>query len=235
MNIEHVAIILDGNRRWAKERNLPTNIGHKEGMDNLEKVAKQIAKKGVKYLTVYAFSTENWNRSKEEVGYLMKLFKTFFTKMSKDFKRENIKVNFLSKRDNLTPDLLKMINESEEVTKDNTGMNLNICFNYGGRTEIVEAVNNILNDVKNGSLDLENTENIVTEDIFKNYLYTKNMPDPDIMIRTSGESRLSNFLPWQLTYSEYFFIPKYWPDFSIEDFEEIVESFEKRDRRFGAK
>ncbi len=230
MDVKHVGIILDGNRRWAREKGISTYLGHKEGADNLEKLAKEADKIGLKYLTVYIFSTENWNRDKEEVDYLMKLFIVFFRKVLKS-KENNLKIKFFSSKTNLNSKFIKMIEELEETTKNNTGMQLNLCFNYGGRLEITEAISKIVDDVQLGKLKKED----ITEEIIPNYLYSKNVPDPEIIIRTSGEMRLSNFLIWQNSYSELFFEKKYWPDFRIEDLKNILESFQNRERRFGGK
>lgn len=226
----HIAIILDGNRRWAKKKGMAPQLGHKQGAQTLETVAKQAAKKGLKYLTVYIFSTENWNRSKEEVDYLMRLFRIYFAKLIKNSAKHNIRVKFLGTQERLTEELKRLELESENKTKDKDGMQLNLCFNYGGRKEIIEAVKKIADKVKKGELSLEQIDEKIVED----NLYSKDIPDPDILIRTSGEQRLSNFLPWQLTYTEFFFIQKDWPDFNIEDLERIDEEFSKRNRRFGA-
>ena len=209
MDVDHIAIILDGNRRWAKERGLDKYLGHKEGAKNLEELTKKANEKGLKYLTVYTFSTENWKRSKEEVTYLMKIFTIYFKRLLKRINDYNIKIKFFSSRDGLTRDLLKMIDDIEKVSENNTGLQINLCFNYGGRREI-------------------------TEELFSDKLYSKEIPDPDILIRTSGEKRLSPFLPWQLTYAEFFFVNKHWPDFKIGDLEEIVKEYNTRNRRFGA-
>lgn len=230
MDVKHVGIILDGNRRWAREKGIITYLGHKAGAENLEKLAIEADKIGLKYLTVYIFSTENWNRDKEEVDYLMKLFIVFFRKVLKS-KENNLKIKFFSSKTNLNSKFIKMIEELEETTKNNTGMQLNLCFNYGGRLEITEAISKIVDDVQLGKLKKED----ITEEIIPNYLYSKNVPDPEIIIRTSGEMRLSNFLIWQNSYSELFFEKKYWPDFRIEDLKNILESFQNRERRFGGK
>lgn len=227
-NIKHIALILDGNRRWAKNKKLPTFSGHKAGSETLEKVAIEAEKLGLKYMSIYVFSTENWKRSKEEVSYLMDLFKSHFKHLSKS-KNHNIKIKFFSSKETLDDEYIKMIEQVEEATKNNTGMQLNICFNYGGRLEIVEATKKMIKEVQSGKLNVED----INEELFSNYLYSANVPDPDIVIRTSGEMRLSNFLTWQSTYSEWFFIKKYWPDFTIEDLKEIMEEFNKRNRRFG--
>ncbi len=230
MNLDHIAIILDGNRRWAKEKNMPAHLGHKAGAETLEKLVEEVDKIGLKYLTVYVFSTENWNRSKFEVNYLMKLFSVYFRKI-RNTKDNNIKIKFFSSKTNLNDKLIKMIKETEEVTQNNTGTQLNICFNYGGRLEILESVKNIVEDIERNNIRKED----INEEFFSNYLYSKDVPDPEVIIRTSGEQRLSNFLLWQSSYSELFFVNKNWPDFTINDLKEIIEEFSKRDRRFGGK
>lgn len=229
-NINHIAIILDGNGRWATAQGLPRNIGHKAGAETLEKLAKEADKLKLKYLTVYAFSTENWKRSKVEVDFLMRLFKIYFNKISKD-KNHNIKVKFFSSRDTLDQKYIDLINGTEEATKNNTGLQLNICFNYGGRLEIVEAAKKIFSDINDKKLELED----INEELFSNYLYSAGIPDPDLIIRTSGELRLSNFLLWQMSYSELLFIDKNWPDFTIEDLKNAVKEYNKRNRTFGKK
>lgn len=229
-NINHIAIILDGNGRWATAQGLPRNIGHKAGAETLEKLAKEADKLKLKYLTVYAFSTENWKRSKVEVDFLMRLFKIYFNKISKD-KNHNIKVKFFSSRDTLDQKYIDLIDGTEKATENNTGLQLNICFNYGGRLEIVEAAKKIFSDINDKKLEIEN----INEELFSNYLYSAGIPDPDLIIRTSGELRLSNFLLWQMSYSELLFIDKNWPDFTIEDLKNAVEEYNKRNRTFGKK
>lgn len=230
MNVEHIAIILDGNRRWAKSKRLLPYLGHKAGAENLETLAKDADKLGLKYLSVYVFSTENWERAKTEVNYLMKLFRVYFRKI-RDSKDNNIKIKFFSSRDTLDEKYLKMIDETEKATQNKTGLQLNVCFNYGGRLEIVEAVKNIVKDVETGIISKDK----ITEELFSSYLYSKDIPDPEIIIRTSGEMRLSNFLIWQNSYSELFFISKNWPDFTIDDLKDVITEFEGRERRFGGK
>lgn len=226
MNIkmpEHIAIILDGNRRWAKQRNMPSILGHKEGVKNLEEMVRFLDKQGLKYLTVYAFSTENFKRSKEEVTYLMKIFNVYMDKIIKkdDF---NIKINIIGTKDGLSKDLINKIEKVEEKTKNNTGLIFNIAFNYGGRHEIIDAVNKILED---GNIKS------ITEEEFSKFLYTKDMKDPDLLIRTSGEKRLSNFLLWQLAYTEFYFSKKMWPEFKKEDMIEAIIEYNNRNRRYG--
>ena len=227
----HIAIIMDGNRRWARSKNLDVKFGHKEGAKTLEKIVRYANSIGIKYITVYAFSTENWKRSKEEVGALMLLLQSYIDNFRKKADTENIKINILGSREELTKSLQKSIEETEEKTKNNTGIVFNIAFNYGGRNEIVNAVKNIAKDIKENKIDIED----INEELISNNLYTKNMPDPDLLIRTSGEIRTSNFLPWQLVYSEFVFVSKNWPDFSEEDLLEAIEEYQRRNRKFGAK
>ena len=225
---EHVAIIMDGNRRWAKKNNLNTPQGHKEGAENLKRIAKFANKIGIKYLTVYAFSTENWKRSQEEVGAIMKLLKFYLLDFF-NWSDENIKINVLGRIAELPKDLQDQIHKIEEKTKNNTGLVLNICFNYGGRDEIVTATKNIAQKVLDGELKIED----INEKLFSNYLYTANQPDPDLLIRTSGEERISNFLPWQISYSEFVFTDKFWPEFNEQEFLNSIQIYQKRTRRFG--
>lgn len=225
---EHVAIIMDGNRRWAKKNNLGTPQGHKEGAENLKRIAKFANKIGIKYLTVYAFSTENWKRSQEEVGAIMKLLKFYLLDFF-NWSDENIKINVLGRIAELPKDLKDQIHKIEEKTKNNTGLVLNICFNYGGRDEIVTATKNIAQKVLDGELKIED----INEKLFSNYLYTANQPDPDLLIRTSGEERISNFLPWQISYSEFVFTDKFWPEYNEQEFLNSIQIYQKRTRRFG--
>ena len=225
---EHVAIIMDGNRRWGKKNNLSTPQGHKEGAENLKRIAKFANKIGIKHLTVYAFSTENWKRSQEEVGAIMKLLKFYLLDFF-NWSDENIKINVLGRIAELPKDLKDQIHKIEEKTKNNTGLVLNICFNYGGRDEIVTATKNIAQKVLNGELKIED----INEKLFSNYLYTANQPDPDLLIRTSGEERISNFLPWQISYSEFVFTDKFWPEYNEQEFLNSIQIYQKRTRRFG--
>lgn len=227
----HIAIIMDGNRRWAKERNIETKLGHKEGAENLKRIAKYANKRGISYLTVYAFSTENWKRTKEEIGALMILLQKYVEDFLTDDNLDNIRVNVIGDISKLEQGLQKSIQKIVEKSKENTGLTLNIAFNYGGRDEIVKAMQKIGNQIKDGSLQVED----INEDLIENSLYTKGMPEPDLMIRTGGQQRISNFLLWQLAYTEFLFIPKYWPDFTEEDLEEAISSFENRNRNFGGK
>lgn len=227
----HIAIIMDGNRRWAKQRNLDPRLGHKKGAETLEKMVKYCNKIGIKYLTVYAFSTENWKRSKEEVGALMLLLQNYLDDFSKRADTENIRIKMLGNREGLSSGLLKSLDNAIERTKNNTGVTFNVAFNYGGRDEIVKAVRKIATDAKEDNIYIED----INEELISNNLYTAGMPDPDLMIRTSGEIRTSNFLPWQLVYSEFYFTDKLWPDFTEEDLEEAINEYNRRNRKFGGK
>lgn len=226
----HIAIIMDGNRRWAKEHKLDGSFGHKKGAEVLETVAKYCNKIGIEALTVYAFSTENWKRTKEEVGAILLLLNMYLDKFLKTADLENIKLRVIGDREKNMPEEIKtkMI-QMEEKTKNNTGLKFNIAFNYGGRDEIVKATQKIAQQVKDGKLNIED----ITEDTISNNLYTAGLPDPDLLIRTSGELRTSNFLPWQITYSEFMFLDKYWPDFTTDDIDNAIEEFSKRHRRVG--
>ena len=228
---QHIAIIMDGNRRWAREKGKETSEGHKAGAENLEKIAKYCNNIGVKYLTVYAFSTENWKRSKDEVSALMILLKNYLKKFSKNANKENIRIKVLGDIEVLDDGLKKSINEAIERTKNGTGLTLNIAFNYGGRAEIVNATRKIVEKVIKNELSVEE----IDENIISNNLYTENQPDPDLLIRPGGELRISNFLPWQLVYSEFYYTDKYWPDFGEEDLMEAIKTFNKRNRKFGGK
>ena len=227
--LEHLAIIMDGNRRWAKEKSMMTTVGHKKGADVLVDTAKYCNEIGLKYLTVYAFSTENWKRTEEEVGYLMGLLGVYLDKFLKELDMENIKINFIGNIDVIDSSLSTRIRNLEEKTANNTGLNLMIAFNYGGRDEIVRACRNIAEKVKNNELNVED----IDENLFSNYLYTFGKKDPDLVVRTSGEMRTSNFLPWQIPYSEFLPLDKYWPDFTKEDVDFCVEEFSKRKIRKG--
>ena len=232
MNIpEHIAIIMDGNRRWAREKGVETKEGHKAGADNLEKIAKDCNELGVKYLTVYAFSTENWKRSKEEVSALMILLRNYLKKFSKNANKEGIRIKILGDISVLDDGLRKSINDAVERTKNGTGLTLNIAFNYGGRAELVYAMKKIAQKVENNEIKVED----INEDLISKNIYTENQPDPDLLIRPGGELRISNFLPWQLVYSEFYFTDKFWPDFSKDDLLDAIKTFNKRNRKFGGK
>ena len=226
----HIAIIMDGNRRWAKAQGKPASFGHKAGAKTLEKIVRYANKIGLEYITVYAFSTENWKRTEEEVKALMMLLQSYLDDYSKRADTENIRVKVLGDISALAPGMQKSIYNCMERTKDNTGVTFNIALNYGGRDELVKAIRNIAQEVKEGKIDIED----ISEEMVSNNLYTKGEPDPDLLIRTSGELRLSNFLPWQLVYSEFLFIEKNWPDFTEEDLDNAIVEYEKRTRKFGA-
>ncbi len=227
---KHIAIIMDGNRRWAKAKGKPVSFGHKEGAKTLEKIVRYANKIGLEYITVYAFSTENWKRAEDEIKALMMLLQNYLDEYAKRADTENIKVKILGDISALSEGMQKSINKCMERTKDNTGVTFNIALNYGGRDEILKAIKQIAKEVKEDKLKIEE----ITEDKVSNSLYTKGEPDPDLLIRTSGELRLSNFLPWQLVYSEFLFIDKNWPDFNEEDLDNAIIEYQKRTRKFGA-
>ena len=228
---QHIAVIMDGNRRWAKERNISVPEGHKRGAEALENIAKYCNKIGIKYLTAYAFSTENWKRAKEEVGALMSLLRAYLDRFSKKADVDNIRIRVLGDIDVLEEGLKKSIKKAVEKTKNNTGLTLNIALNYGGRAEIIKAIKDIARDVKENILSIDS----IDEEMVSSKLYTAGEPDPDLLIRTSGELRTSNFLPWQLVYSEFYFLQKYWPDFNEADIDEAIKVYQKRNRKFGGK
>ncbi|MGN0159518.1 MAG: isoprenyl transferase [Brotaphodocola sp.] len=230
MNIpRHVALILDGNGRWAKKRGLPRSMGHKEGCVTVEKTVEIAARMGIQYLTVYGFSTENWKRSEEEVGGLMQLFRYYMVRLLKMAKANNIRVKMIGERSRFAQDIIDGINRLEEETKDNTGLTFIIAVNYGGRDEITRAVRRISADCAAGKLRAEE----ITEHVLASYLDTADIPDPDLLIRTSGELRLSNYLLWQLAYTELYVTDCLWPDFSKEELEKAIAAYNKRDRRYG--
>ena len=222
-NLTHIAIIMDGNRRWAKEKGLPSAMGHKKGVESLKKVVKAADKFGIKYLTMYAFSTENWNRKKEEVDFLMNLLAITMKNETKELNENNVNISFIVNLSALNKNLQDVLLNAKEVTKNNTGVNLQIAINYGARDEIITAVNEIL---KSGIKEVD-------VNLFENFLYTKNIPDPDLLIRTGGELRVSNYLLWQIAYSEIYVTKKYWPEFDEEALIEAVRAFKERQRRYG--
>ena len=228
---QHIAIIMDGNRRWAKEKNLDPKLGHKKGAETLENIASFANDIGIKYLTVYAFSTENWKRTKEEVGALMVLLGNYLDKFLNRESLRNIRIRVLGNVEELDKGLKDSIYRLVEKSKGNTGLTLNIAFNYGGRDEIVRAIKNISTMVKNNEIEVDD----INEKVVQESLYTANEPDPDLLIRPGGELRISNFLLWQLAYTEFVFIDKYWPDFTKEDLLDAIKVFEKRNRKFGGK
>ena len=226
----HIAIIMDGNRRWARKQGKSASYGHKEGAKTLENIVRYANKIGLQYITVYAFSTENWKRAEEEVKALMMLLQSYLDDYSKRADTENIKVKILGDISALSEGMQKSIKKCMERTKDNTGVTFNIALNYGGRDEILKAVKQIARKVKENKIEPED----ITEEMISKNLYTKDEPDPDLVIRTSGELRLSNFLPWQSVYSELLFIDKNWPDFKEEDLDNAIIEYQKRTRKFGA-
>lgn len=224
----HVGIIMDGNGRWAKKRGLARSLGHSAGAKNLKKLLRHIYKRGIKYVSVYAFSTENFKRSKEEVNYLMKLFIKMFKTNAKEFIKDKIKVVFSGSRNNLSEELNNAMDDLEEKTKDFENGIFNVCLNYGGRSEIIDATKKIAKLVKDGKLAIED----IDEEVLDNNMYNR-LPDLDFVIRTSGEMRTSNFMPWQSTYAEYYFPDTLFPDFDEKQFDIAIEEFQKRSRRFG--
>ena len=225
-NLQHVAIIMDGNRRWAKLHNYPSAVGHKQGVSALKKTVQACDDFGIKYLTVYAFSTENWNRKQEEVDFLMDLFVQTLKNESKELHEKNVVIDFIGDLTKLKPALQDVLNYSKNLTKDNSGVHLQIPLNYDGRDEIVHAVKKI---IKSG-IDVEN----ITEDTISNNLYTAGMPNPDLLIRTGGEKRISNYLLWQCAYSEIYVTQTFWPEFDKQALEDAIMEFHSRQRRFGA-
>lgn len=228
---KHIAIIMDGNRRWAKARGLTTKDGHKAGSKNLDNIATFCNEIGIKYLTVYAFSTENWKRTQEEVSALMFILKANLDSMLRKLDLKNIKIRVIGEKENIPQDIQKKIDKLVEKTKNNTGLVLNIAFNYGGRAELVHSTKVIAEKVKSGEINIED----INEKLISDNIYTAGQPDPDLMIRTSHELRTSNFLPWQLTYSEFYFPDKHWPEFGREDLIEAIKVYQKRNRRFGGR
>ncbi len=224
----HVGIIMDGNGRWAKKRGLARSLGHSAGAKNLKKLLRHIFKRGIKYVSVYAFSTENFKRSKEEVDYLMKLFIKMFKMNAKEFIKDKIKVVFSGSRNNLSEELNNAMDDLEEKTKDFENGIFNVCLNYGGRSEIIDATKKIAKLVKDGNLAIDD----IDEEVLDNNMYNR-LPDLDFVIRTSGEMRTSNFMPWQSTYAEYYFPDTLFPDFDEKQFDIAIEEFQKRSRRFG--
>lgn len=226
---KHIAIIMDGNGRWAKERNLPRSIGHKAGAEAIRNIVKECSTLGVKYLTLYAFSTENWKRPKDEVSALMNLLVEFLKKEFKELDANNVVINSIGDITALPKKCETELTNAYERTKNNTGLVLNLALNYGGRVEIINAIKNLCDDVIKGKVNKDN----IDEKEFEKYLYTKSMPDPDIIIRPSGEQRLSNFLLWQCAYSEFWYSDINWPDFKKEHLIKAIYDYQNRDRRFG--
>jgi undecaprenyl diphosphate synthase len=226
---EHVAIIMDGNGRWAKARGLPRTAGHRAGVEALRKAVRAVGERGIKWMTVYAFSSENWSRPKSEVNDLMGLLKLFIRRDLAELHRNGVHVRVIGERDGLQPDIAELLREAEALTALNRDMTLVIAFNYGGRDEIVRAVRKIAEAARSGALSPDD----ITEETVAASLDTADIPDPDLVIRTSGEQRLSNFLLWQAAYAELVFAPCYWPDFGSADLDRALETFHARERRFG--
>ncbi len=230
MNVpQHIAIIMDGNGRWAKAKGMPRNYGHAQGSKNVERICEDAYKMGVKYLTVYAFSTENWSRPAGEVNALMKLLRNYMKTCLKTAEKNRMKVRVIGDITGLDDDIRNRILELEEASKNNDGLNFQIAINYGSRDEILRAVRKLAGDVKEGKLVPEE----ITEQCFESYLDTHDIPDPDLLIRTSGELRLSNYLLWQLAYTEFYFTDVPWPDFTKEELIKAIEHYNNRDRRYG--
>ncbi|MCD7954661.1 MAG: isoprenyl transferase [Lachnospiraceae bacterium] len=228
---QHVAIILDGNGRWAKAKGMPRSYGHAKGAQNLEVICEDAWNIGIKYLTVYLFSTENWKRSREEVDSLMRLFRRYTKTCIKTARDNNMKVRVLGDPTALADDLQKSLADLVESSKDNTGLNFQIAINYGSRDEIVRAIRHLTEDCLDGRLAVTD----ITEERFSGYLDTAGVPDPDLLIRTSGELRLSNYLMWQLAYTEFYFTEVPWPDFTKEELMKAIEKYNSRDRRYGGR
>ncbi len=226
---KHIAIIMDGNGRWAKKRKLPRTMGHKAGVETIRRVLKEADKLGVKYMTLYAFSTENWKRPKDEVNALMKLLIQYLRQEINELHKNGVKINVLGDISKLPLECQKEINSSVIKTENNVGITMNIALNYGGRDEIIRATKLIVEDILSGKIKKED----IDDKIFEEHLYTKGIPDPDIIIRPSGEQRLSNFLLWQCAYSEFWYSDICWPDFKEEDLRKAIYDFQNRDRRFG--
>lgn len=226
---QHIAIIMDGNGRWAKAKNLPRTMGHKAGVETIRRVIKEADRLGVKYITLYAFSTENWKRPKDEVNALMKLLVQYLKTEVSELHKNRVVLRVLGDINGLADDCRREIEESIELTKNNTGLVLNFAFNYGGRDEIIKAIKTMIDDVQEGKINKEN----IDQELFADYLYTKDSPDPDLIIRPSGEQRISNFLLWQCAYSEFWYSNVNWPDFSERDLQQAIYDYQNRDRRYG--
>ena len=227
--LEHLAIIMDGNGRWAARRGLPRSMGHRKGAEVVKEITRAAGELGIKYLTLYAFSTENWNRSEDEVKTLMGLLRDYLQSDLKEVQQNNVRIRFIGEREMLDADIARKMAEIEADTLRNTGMTLCIALSYGSRQEIVNAVKKTAALVKEGDISL----NDVDVKLFSDMLYTKDMPDPDLVIRTSGEQRISNYLLWQIAYAEFFFTDVLWPDFKTTDLDAAIDNFNNRNRRFG--
>lgn len=228
---KHIGIIMDGNGRWAKKKMLPRVLGHRQGAKTLDKLLNNARGMGIEHITVYAFSTENWSRAEDEVKGIMGILREYINKYFRDYANSDFRVDSIGDLSKLAPDLQEDIAKLKEASKNKTGIHLTIAMNYGGRDEIKRAVQKIAQEVKDGKLDPED----ITEDVISNHLDSAGTPDPELIIRTSGELRTSNFLMWQSAYSEYYITDKLWPDFTIEDLKEAIRSYQGRDRRFGGR
>ena len=226
---QHIAIIMDGNGRWAKERNLPRSAGHRMGISRIKQIVRQASKIGIRYLSLFAFSNENWKRPKREISMLMRALDRFLSHELNEIDRNDIRLKIIGRKDPIPQYLQRRIAHAQEYTKDNQGLTLIVALNYGSRQEIVDAVKKVTDAVLKKEIRLDDLD----EGSFGNFLYTAGIPDPDLLIRTSGEIRISNFLLWQLSYSELYFLDKYWPDFSKDDLSEAILDYQKRNRRFG--
>ena len=226
---QHIAIILDGNGRWAKSKGMPRNYGHIQGAKAVEDMCELAYDRGVKYLTVYAFSTENWSRPDDEVEALMGLLRNYLKNCIKRAKKNNMCVRVLGDKSRLAPDIVKSIDELEDISRDFDGLHFQVAINYGSQDEMLRAMNAIVTDMDEGKID----KGIITKELFESYLDTAGIPAPDLLIRTSGEQRLSNFLLWQLAYAEFYFTDVHWPDFGAGELEKAIEAYNKRDRRYG--
>lgn len=229
ISLRHVAIIMDGNGRWAKNKGLPRSMGHKKGAEVLKDITKAAAEKGIKYLTLYAFSTENWQRSEEEVSYLMTLLRQYLKNDLKEIIDNQVRICFIGERYMLDDDIQQMMSDLENKTREFDKLTLCIALSYGSRQEIVSATRKIANSIKNGDISVED----IDINLFSSMLYTKDIPDPDLLIRTSGEKRLSNYLLWQLAYSEFIFTDVLWPDFTPEHLQQMIDNYKTRERRYG--
>lgn len=229
VGLKHIAIIMDGNRRWAKEKNLPSAMGHKKGVDSLKSILKACNEFGIKYLTVYAFSTENWNRKPEEVNFLMDLLAATLTKELKELHENNVVINFIGDLTQLSKSLQNVLSNAVEKTKENNGVNLQIAFNYGSRNELVHAFKSLADKIKSGEVSPQD----INEELISAELYTSDIPDPDLLIRTGGEMRISNYLLWQIAYSEIYVTEQYWPDFDKTSLQKAINEFANRQRRYG--
>ncbi len=226
---KHIALILDGNGRWAKKRMLPRNLGHRKGAFNIADIAKEASALGIKVMSCYCFSTENWNRPKQEVDYLMQVPIKYFKRYKEKIENSDIKVIFSGRRDRVPSNLLTTMEEIEKITSNHEGLILNLCFDYGSHDEIINAAKKLAIAVKNGEISVDQ----IDEKMFEKNLYTKDLPPVDLLIRTSGEERISNYLLWQIAYAEFYFTPVLWPDFDAKELEKAIISYQGRTRRFG--